>query len=66
MPDNKKGHEVAERIADEFGKDCKKMRVFKHEDGSAQIDGRLKRFIPPDEFRERAKDALKGMEGESE
>lgn len=52
-----KPEEFAERMADEFAKDCKKFRSFVA-DNSAQCDGDLKKPMPRDEAIERFRKAI--------
>jgi len=58
MPDTPmKPKEWAERMADEFAKDCKRFRSFVA-DNSAQCDGDLKKPMPRDEAIERFRKAI--------
>jgi len=50
-------HEKADRLAQEFGKDAKKVVIFKSE-GEAQVKMDLKREIPTGELIERFRKAM--------
>lgn len=57
MPRNMSPKEWTERLADEFGKDCKKWRQFVT-DNSAQVDAELKKPTKKAEIIERILRAL--------